>query len=105
MEMTLLRIAQEALTNVARHANTDQATVSIQLEAGAICLRVQDKGVGLGDLQIKKHPESHGMRIMRERAEAFGGSVTIRSEPGQGTTVEATIPIEQPAQAESSRPV
>ena len=99
MEITLLRIAQEALTNVARHAKTEEAKISLDRTDRAIHMTVQDAGVGMNGYDAKTHPQSHGLKIMRERAEAFGGSVTIKSAPGEGTTVEVVIPIEEHAQS------
>ncbi|HJR81266.1 MAG TPA: PAS domain S-box protein [Anaerolineales bacterium] len=94
LEMTVLRIGQEALTNVSRHAQARQVNVSLRLADRAIRLTVQDDGVGIGSLQEAYRLSSHGLKIMRERAQAFGGSVDIHSEPGKGTKVEARIPIE-----------
>jgi PAS domain S-box-containing protein len=93
VEMTLLRIAQEALTNVARHAQAGQVNVSLQLADHSVHLTVQDNGVGIESWQRANQPGSHGMRIMRERAEAFGGSLNVGSTPGNGTKVEARIPV------------
>jgi signal transduction histidine kinase len=95
MEITLLRIAQEALTNTARHAQTDRAKVILTITEAAVCLIVQDAGIGInGSDSATYDSRSHGLKIMRERAEAFGGSVTVKSTPGEGTVVEATIPVE-----------
>jgi signal transduction histidine kinase len=95
MEITLLRIAQEALTNVARHAKTEEAKISLDRTDYAVHLTVQDGGIGMNGYESKTHPQSHGLKIMRERAEAFGGNVTIKSAPGEGTTVDAVLPIEE----------
>jgi PAS domain S-box-containing protein len=94
LEMTILRIGQEALTNITRHAQAKQVNVSLQLANHAVRLTVQDDGVGMESLQGISHPRSHGLKIMRERAQAFGGSVNIESAPGKGTKVEARIPVE-----------
>ncbi|HLF74307.1 MAG TPA: PAS domain S-box protein [Anaerolineales bacterium] len=100
-EMTLLRIAQEALTNVARHAQADQVSVSLRLDDNdTVRLTVQDNGVGIEALEGTRHPDSHGLKIMRERAEAFGGTVVIETAPGQGTKIDTKIPIENGAQKE-----
>ena len=93
IEMTLLRIGQEALTNIARHAQARQVNLSLRLVDHSIHLTVQDDGIGIESMQGLKRPNSHGLKIMRERAEAFGGSVNIESAPGKGTKVEARIPI------------
>jgi PAS domain S-box-containing protein len=94
VNMTVLRIMQEALTNVARHARADQVQVSIGLEAETIHLTVQDDGVGITDVLKASRPDSHGLKIMRERAEAYGGSLNVGPAPGRGTRVEAYIPIQ-----------
>ena len=93
VEMTFLRIAQEALINVARHARAEQATLSLRQEEKTIRLIVQDNGAGITSWQDANRPGSHGLTIMRERAEAFGGDLKISSVPGKGTKVEASIPI------------
>jgi PAS domain S-box-containing protein len=93
LEMTLLRIAQEALFNIARHAKADLVNVSLRLQDSAVHLLVQDNGVGIVSSQGTNRPGSHGLKIMRERAEAFGGRVDVSSVPGEGTKIEARIPI------------
>ncbi|HEX5810258.1 MAG TPA: PAS domain S-box protein, partial [Anaerolineales bacterium] len=93
IEMTLLRIAQEALMNIARHAQATQVSLSVQQEPDAICMTIQDNGIGIQSWQEANRPGSHGMTIMRERAEAFGGNLRVRSVPGQGTKIEAVIPL------------
>jgi two-component system, NarL family, sensor histidine kinase UhpB len=93
IEMTLLRIAQEALTNIARHAQADLAVLSLQLDDNQVCLRIEDNGDGIRSLQEASRPSSHGLKIMRERAEALGGNLSVVSTPGEGTLVEVMIPL------------
>jgi PAS domain S-box-containing protein len=95
--MTVLRIVQEALTNVVRHAQATQVHVSIGFANDMIHLVVQDDGIGLTESQRTGHLNSHGLKIMRERAEAFGGNVNVGLAPGRGTRVEARIPIQNGA--------
>jgi PAS domain S-box-containing protein len=92
LEVTLLRIAQEALTNIARHAQADQATLSLRLENNNVYLTVLDNGIGMEISQGKTHRSSHGLKIIRERAEAFGGTIKVGPSEGKGTKVEAIIP-------------
>jgi len=92
--MTILRIMQEALTNVIRHAQANEVYVSIQLVDNTIQLIVQDDGIGIVEGRKTTRLDSHGLRIMRERAEAFGGNVSIGLAPDRGTRVEAYIPIQ-----------
>ena len=79
--------------NVARHARAEKVTVSIKHEENVVRLIVQDNGTGIQSWQDTNRPGSHGLTIMRERAEAFGGDLEVSSIPGKGTKVEASIPI------------
>ena len=98
VEMTLLRIAQEALFNIARHAQADLVNVSLRLQDNAVHLMIQDNGVGIQSWQEANRPGSHGLTIMRERADAFGGSLNVGSIPGKGTKVEVSIPLQNGSQ-------
>jgi signal transduction histidine kinase len=91
-ETHLFRIAQEALTNVARHAAARHATVKLTASDGEICLRVEDDGGGFDGTP----PPSRGMGMigMRARARSAGGDLTVRSRPGQGVLIEVRVPIE-----------
>ena len=100
IEMTLLRIAQEAMLNVVRHAQADQVTLSLQMVEQAIRMTVQDNGIGLQSWQTAHYPGSHGLMIMRERAEAVGGNLRVSSTPGKGTRIEASIPFQEKASKE-----
>ena len=93
IEMTLLRIAQEALTNVARHARANQATISVKVDEDAVYMSIQDDGIGILSWQRANQPGSHGLQIIRERAEAFGGSLQIHSTYKKGTRIEVKIPL------------
>src|SRR5215213_1359010 len=93
LEITLLRIAQEALFNIVKHAQADQATLSLRQKDAHITLTVQDNGRGIPSMQDAGRPGSNGLKIMRERAEAFGGTLRVSSAPGQGTKIEAVIPL------------
>ncbi len=101
VEMTLLRIAQEALMNIAKHAHAEHVTLSLRQEEESVCLTIQDDGIGIGSWQDAIRPGSHGLTIMRERAEAFGGNLSVSSVPGRGTIVEAILPFKNDHQAQS----
>lgn len=89
----LFRIVQEALTNVARHANADQVEVGFVADGDELLLSVRDSGNGF----VHDHDGSGiGLVSMRERATAVGGKFTIISAPGQGTTIEVRIPFNAP---------
>ncbi|HLZ60144.1 MAG TPA: sensor histidine kinase [Ktedonosporobacter sp.] len=88
-ETTLFRIAQESLTNITRHAQTRRASILLRQDQQQIFLRINDAGCGYDTLH--HHPGS-GSVGMRERAMLLKGTLTIRSQTGQGTTVEAILP-------------
>jgi len=89
-ETALFRIAQESLTNVARHAHAQHVTISLTQDQEQIYLQVRDDGCGFDSAQ-----QHAGLGIfgMHERAELLGGTVTIQSQPGQGTMVRAVLPL------------
>ncbi|OYW77773.1 MAG: hypothetical protein B7Z37_02480 [Verrucomicrobia bacterium 12-59-8] len=90
----LYRIAQEALTNVARHAKASQADLSIQNPDGGICMEITDNGCGFaveGKGSAKKNNRL-GLLGMRERVEMIGGTFCVESSPGIGTTIRVEIP-------------
>ena len=88
VELVVYRVAQEALTNVVRHARARRATVSLRGDDGEIVLRVRDDGRGL-PAELPKG--TAGLGGMRERALLVGGRLAIRSEPDQGTEVTLRV--------------
>ena len=94
LEMTVLRIAQEALLNIVRHAQADLVSVSLQWGDHTVLLTVQDNGIGFQSLHETKYPDGRGLMIMRERAEAVGGTLRVTSTSGMGTRIEASLPFE-----------
>ena len=86
------RIAQEALTNVARHSHATRVDVSLRTAGDLLSLAVEDNGQGFepGELSSSK---GLGVLGMRERAELIGGTLAIRSRPGEGTSVRLTVPL------------
>jgi PAS domain S-box-containing protein len=86
------RIAQEALTNVARHSHATRVDVSLRTEGDFLSLDVEDDGRGFEPRELA---ESKGLGVvgMRERAELIGGTLAIRSRPGEGTSVRLTVPL------------
>jgi signal transduction histidine kinase len=87
----LFRILQEALTNVARHAQASQVRVDLEGRADEVVLVVQDNGVGITPEQIADR-HSLGLIGMRERARFWGGQVTFEGAAGRGTAVTARMP-------------
>ncbi|HKP66134.1 MAG TPA: PAS domain S-box protein [Casimicrobiaceae bacterium] len=94
----IFRIVQESLTNVAKHAQASHADVVIERDDGSLIVRVEDNGVGFVVSGPRK-PNSLGLYGLRERAALLGGEATIVSSPGQGTTVEARLPLVDPTVA------
>jgi signal transduction histidine kinase len=87
--------------NIAKHAQATQVDLSLRLDGNTVCLTIQDNGIGIESWQEANRPGSHGLTIMRERAEAFDGSLRVKSVPGQGTVVEVTLPFMRNAQNEA----
>jgi two-component system, NarL family, sensor histidine kinase UhpB len=85
------RILQEALTNVARHANATKVVVDLRSEAGSLILAVRDNGKGIDEKVTYAH-NSMGLLGMRERALSFGGTAEVTALPGEGTLVSVRIP-------------
>ncbi len=91
VEEGLYRIAQEALNNALKHADSTTVTVRIRPEGEQIVLEVTDDGRGF-DLKAVQHAGGMGLGSMRERARQMGGALVILSAPGKGTTVRTTVP-------------
>lgn len=93
VELGAFRIAQEAVNNVIRHAGARKLVLTLEFEAAGLRLRVADDGRGFdpGTVNGRSPSRGLGMLSMRERAEIAGGRLTIRSVPGKGTLVEATL--------------
>jgi PAS domain S-box-containing protein len=88
----VFRIFQEALTNVARHANATSVTISLRAGGGRLRMRVADNGMGIDESRVVA-ASSYGIMGMRERAQSLGGQVSIRGITGKGTTLELEIPL------------
>jgi two-component system, NarL family, sensor kinase len=91
VETGLYRIAQEALTNVARHARAQRATVRWLTTPGYTQLSVEDDGVGFD--AARTPVDRHGLIGMQERARLLGGTLKLHSQPGGGTRIQVTIPL------------
>ena len=93
----LFRIAQEALTNVAKHAAATTVTVELLIAPTQVCLTVRDNGRGFDPAAVTsqrtQHPGGWGLVGMRERALLLGGECVVTAQPGAGTTVQVTAPL------------
>jgi len=94
VEEGLYRIAQEALNNALKHAGADKVVVRIWTNDGQVTLEVTDDGCGF-DPAGANHVGGMGLVGMQERAKQLGGSLTVTSAPGGGTTVRASIPARE----------
>ncbi|HEY1288016.1 MAG TPA: ATP-binding protein [Burkholderiales bacterium] len=90
-EIALFRVAQEALTNVVKHARATKVTISLIPAPGLVVLTVEDDGAGF-DGEARAMTAGMGMASMRERAEAVGAHPRIESAPGRGTRVIVEVP-------------
>jgi signal transduction histidine kinase len=88
-QQAILRVAQEALANIGRHARANNVTVSLGSVIDRLELRIQDDGAGFDQLQIRR---GVGITNMRARAEEFGGHFNVISGPGNGTAIVLSIP-------------
>jgi two-component system, NarL family, sensor histidine kinase UhpB len=100
-EIALLRIAQESLTNAARHGKAQRVRLALRRASAEVCLTIADDGVGFDLAHVEPPAQARdaavrpglGLDGMRERARLLGGRVWIRSSPGRGCVVRAVIPL------------
>ena len=94
-QVLLYRIAQEALRNVVEHARATHVSCAAASVDGMARLIVSDDGVGFDPQAVRAAPsQGHfGLRLLSDLAEDAGGSVTMQSQPGAGTTIAAEVPI------------
>ena len=90
----VFRIVQESLANIAKHACATRAEVQIERTPGTVLLRVSDDGQGF-DVRAPRRPQSLGLMGLRERAQLLHGSISIDSQPGQGTRIAVRIPVHE----------
>jgi len=100
----IFRIVQEALTNIARHANATRANIVLRRDAALGVVRIDDNGVGraVGQAEAQAAPtgrQPFGLIGMRERARLLGGQLTLESPAGGGFVVTVTMPLETIARA------
>ena len=91
VETTTYFVVAEALTNAAKHARATKIAVSVNVDAGTLVVCIADDGIG------GANPDGNGLRGLRDRVEAFGGTLAIISPPGRGTRLRVTLPSADPA--------
>jgi signal transduction histidine kinase len=94
-ETVLFRIAQEALTNIGKHAQATLATVRFEFDPGQVCLTIEDNGRGFDPEAVLRQtrPAGWGLLGMQERALLLGGEFQIESDPAGGTRIQVTAPL------------
>jgi len=92
--LCLFRVAQEAIRNIQKHSGCSEALVELEEVAGSLRLRVSDRGAGF-DPASPEAAQGLGLLSMEERLRSIGGELFVRSCPGSGTCIEASIPVSQ----------
>lgn len=101
--VTLFRVFQEAITNIARHAGASVLRITLRRTRHRILLRIRDDGKGCSPMDLNRHT-AFGVLQLRERALRWGGATRIGSLPGQGTVVRFSIPIPNESKPASPSP-
>jgi signal transduction histidine kinase len=99
VETAAYYVVAEALTNAAKHAHATAAEVQVAAGEGVLHVRVRDDGCGGADVT-----RGCGLTGLKDRAEALGGRLALHSPPGEGTTLQVQLPVEQPAPPRQVRP-
>lgn len=100
VETLAFRVVQEGLTNAMKHSRVSRAAVRVERDERSLALRVADRGRGLDPAEVLRGGEGaagFGLRGMRDRVELAGGRFELRSAPGEGTTLEVELPLDEPA--------
>jgi len=102
LELVAFRLAQEAVTNIVRHAEARHVTIALSRIAGTLDIVVEDDGRGFDVEPLAAPNEGRGWGLagMRERVALLGGTLSVTSRPGHGTRVSATIPVEDASDAD-----
>ncbi len=103
LEITLFRIAQEAINNILRHARSTAVVIGLRQDGERICLEVADNGRGFDVKRTTRQAlrlRHFGLLGIEERAELVGGTAEVASQPGQGTRVRVWVPLPEPLDEE-----
>jgi signal transduction histidine kinase len=105
VETAVFRVVQEAITNIARHAQASEASISLVHKEGKLIVRVEDNGVGFDPALVMNNGQTGwGLRGMEERITLLGGKFYIGSKSGNGTLLLAEVPLEQASLPELPNP-
>ncbi|MGH1487547.1 MAG: cache domain-containing protein [Cellvibrionaceae bacterium] len=94
VETALYRITQEAINNILKHSEADEATIRIRQAGSSLTLNIQDNGIGFDTKKINNSASGVGFVDMRVRAESLRGSFFVFSSPGTGTAIKVSIPLD-----------
>ncbi len=99
-ELQIVRVVQEALANVRKHASANRATVKLARQGSELCVEIADDGIGFDPARprVGERPR-FGLATMRERAVGVGGTLEVLAAPGTGTTVRIRLPLPPTARA------
>ena len=100
VSLSIYRIIQEGLNNIAKHACASNVKVDLHCINGSLCLSVQDDGIGFDTAEVRRKP-GLGLSSMRERVRIIHGELRVTSEPEEGTTISVRVPMEHPGRDES----
>jgi signal transduction histidine kinase len=92
INITLYRIVQESLTNIAKHADATQVTLKLARQQQTLTLSIEDNGCGM---DTENPGRGLGLIGMRERVEALSGALSVQSAPGKGVTIRVSIPLDK----------
>jgi signal transduction histidine kinase len=92
IQLTAYRTAQEALTNISKHAGCTEVRVELSDAEGVLTLEITDNGRGLQPLDRNK-PQAFGLKGLQERARTVGGWLDISSREGEGTSITLSVPL------------
>ena len=96
-EMALYRILQEALHNVAKHAQARSVNIQLAREGATIKLSIEDDGIGMTIKSSYSRGHSFGLAGIKERVKSMGGTVRLQSAKGKGTRLEVIVPVSENA--------
>ena len=100
IQLAAYRTAQEALTNISKHANCNQVTIELSDAEKVLTLEITDNGCGISATELSK-PSAFGLRGLRERAKNVGGWLDVSTRPERGTSIILSVPIEPGSQTAS----
>jgi two-component system, NarL family, sensor histidine kinase UhpB len=102
VQMVAYRIAQEAMTNIFKHAQCDRVTIDLTDSEDVLTMEITDNGKGLSPSDLEK-PKSFGIRGLHERAKTVGGWVDVSSAAGRGTSITLSVPLARPTTTDEKK--